>query len=99
MNALIFAGGVAVGVLAMLYHTWSVRRAVEKERQRVDRLHEENRRLQVEMRDLISARDCADAFRRGKERGRNDPTTEAERFARNFEGRRASFRGERSTAA
>ena len=96
MDALIYAGGVITGMAMMLANAWSVRKAVERERKRSDRLMLENARLQDELRDLMSSRDCADAYRRGKEKGRMDPVSDAERFARNFEGRRTQFRGQRS---
>lgn len=92
MEALIYAGGVLTGVAMMLANAWSVRKAVERERGRGDWLREENRRLREEIASLSSARDCADAYRRGKEKGRADPMGDAERFARNFENRRVQFR-------
>lgn len=95
MGALIYAGGVITGIAMMLANAWSVRRAVERERRRCERIQEENRRLYAELRDMASSRDCADAFRRGKEKGRMEPANDAERFARNFEGRRAQFREQR----
>lgn len=93
MGALIYAGGVMTGLALMLANNWSVRRAVERERRRGEWARDENRRLREEIANLHSARDCADAFRHGKEKGRMDPMGDAERFARAFEGRRVQFRG------
>ena len=93
MNALIYAAGVASGVALMLINRYSVRKAVEHERSRSDALRDENRRMRDELINFTHASDCRDAYRRGKREGREDPMTQAERFARNFEGRRVEFRG------
>lgn len=93
-----FALGALVGAGVVLLITRCVKVAVEKERTRADGLREENLRLRAENNSLISARDCADAYRKGKREGREDPMTHAERFARTFENRRAQFAGEKRTA-
>lgn len=86
-----FALGAAVGAGVVLLITRCVKVAVDKERSRADGLREENIRLRTENHNLISARDCADAYRKGKREGRADPMDQAERFARNFEKRRVRF--------
>ena len=49
---------------------------------------------------MQQASDCADAFRRGKSVGRAHPMSDAEQFARTFEGRRVKFvEGTRKEAA
>ena len=93
-----FALGAAVGAGIVLLIIRCVKVAVEKERARADGLREENMRLRAENNNLISARDCADAYRKGKREGREDPMTRAERFAKTFENRRVQFGGERRTA-
>lgn len=93
MNALLYAAGVLTGFALMIANRWSVKKAVEHERGRSDALREENRRMREELLSFTHASDCRDAYHRGRQEGRNDPMTQAERFARNFEGRRVEFRG------
>lgn len=93
-----FVFGAAVGAGVVLLITRCVKVAVERERTRADGLREENMRLRAENNSLISARDCADAYRKGKREGREDPVTRAERFAQTFGNRRVQFGGERRTA-
>lgn len=95
-----FLIGSIVGAGIVLTITRCVKVAVDKERAKADRLREENSRLRAERDNLISARECEDAYRQGKRKGREDPMTQAEKFARNFENRRVQFvsAGERRTA-
>ena len=93
-----FILGAAVGAGVVILITRCVKVAVDKERSRAENLREENLRLRAENNSLISARDCADAYRKGKREGREDPMSNAERFARTFENRRVQFGGERRTA-
>ena len=93
-----FAFGAAVGAGIVLVIMRCVKVAVNRERDRADALREENMRLRNENNNLISARDCADAYRKGRQEGREDPMTRAEKFARNFEGRRVQFGGEKRPA-
>lgn len=93
MNVLIYAAGVLTGAALMIANRYSVRKAVDIERSRSDALREENRRMRDELMNLTRASDCRDAYRRGKREGREDPMSQAERFARNFEGRKVEFRG------
>lgn len=96
MKALIYAAGVLTGVALMIANRYSVRKAVENERSRSDQLREENRRMRDELMNFTHASDCRDAYRRGRQEGREDPVTKAEQFARQFEGRRVEFRGGRT---
>ncbi len=96
MNPFDFCIGLITGIAVMVLNRYSVKKAVEAERNRSDGLREENRRMRDELMNLNHASDCRDAYRRGKQEGREDPMTQAERFARNFEGRKVEFRGGRS---
>ena len=93
-----FALGAVIGAGVVLLITRCVKVAVDRERSRADNLREENMRLRAENNNLISARECEDAYRKGKREGRKDPMTHAEQFARTFENRRVQFGGERRTA-
>ena len=86
-----FTVGALVGAAIVLTINRCVKVAVDKERARADRLREENTRLRTERDSLISARECEDAYRQGKRKGREEPLTQAERFARTFENRRVQF--------
>ena len=86
-----FLLGAIVGAGIVLTITRCVKVAVDKERAKADRLREENTRLRTERDNLISAQECEDAYRRGKRKGREEPMTQAERFARTFENRRVQF--------
>lgn len=96
MTALIYAAGVLTGAALMIANRWSVKKAVEHERGRSDALREENRKMRDELMNLYHASDCRDAYHRGRQAGREDPVSNAERFARNFEGRKVEFRGGKS---
>lgn len=96
MNALIYAAGVVTGFALMIANRYSVKKAVELERSRSDQLREENRRMRDELVNFTHASDCRDAYRRGRQEGREDPVNEAERFARQWEGKRVQFRGGKS---
>lgn len=93
MNALIYAAGVVTGFALMIANRWSVKKAVEHERSRSDALREENRRMRDELMSFTHASDCRDAYHRGRQDGRDDPMNQAERFARQWEGRRVTFKG------
>lgn len=95
-----FLLGALVGAGVVLTITRCVKVAVEKERARTDKLREENTRLRTERDNLISVRECEDAYRQGRRKGREEPMTQAERFARTFENRRVQFAnaGERKLA-
>ena len=93
MSALAYAAGVLTGAALMAANRWSIKKAVETERGRSEEIRKENCRMRDELMSLTHASDCRDAYRRGKREGREDPVTQAERFARNFEGRKVEFRG------
>lgn len=96
MNALIYAAGVATGAGLLAIHQFLVRRAEAAVRARYEaearRLRAENARMRADGDSRERAQDCADAYRRGLEKGRTDPASDAERFARTFEGRRVRFK-------
>lgn len=85
MGALFYASGVLTGAGLMFLHYREVKKAIEAER-----LKYQKRIWQLECER--QAADCADAFRRGVQKGRYSPATAAERFAKTFEDRRAEFR-------
>lgn len=93
MKALIYAAGVLTGIALMAYNRHSVQKAVDNERARSEQLRRENQMLREDLASLNRASDCRDAYRRGRQEGREDPVSNAERFARNFEGRKVEFRG------
>lgn len=95
-----FLLGALVGAGVVLTITRCVKVAVDKERAKADRLREENSRLRTERDTLINTRECENAYRQGKRKGREEPYPQAERFARTFENRRVQFAdlGERRTA-
>lgn len=95
MSALIYAAGVLTGAALMAANRWSIKKAVEIERSRGEEIRRENHRMRDELMNLTHASDCRDAYRRGRQEGREDPMTNAERFARNFEGRKVQFKGGR----
>lgn len=92
---LLFAAGVIAGAGGLALHNMDVRRSVQRVERRKDaelaRLRTAYDRLQEETGMMRQASDCADAFRRGKSAGRAQPMSDAERFARTFEGRRVKF--------
>ena len=96
MNALFYAAGVLTGAAMMIANRYCIRKAVEIERSRNDALREENQKMRSELMNFTRARDCRDAYHRGKRDGREDPMSHAERFARNFENRKVEFRGGKS---
>lgn len=86
-----FLLGALVGAGVVLTITRCVKVAVDKERARADKLREENTRLRTERDNLINTRECENAYREGKRKGRAEPMTQAERFASTFENRRVQF--------
>lgn len=92
---LLFVAGVIVGAGGLTLHNMDVDRSVRLVERRKDaeisRLRTAYDRLQEETGMMRQASDCADAFRRGKSVGRAQPMSDAERFARTFEGRRVKF--------
>ena len=93
MSALSFTAGVITGAALMMANRWSIKKAVEIERSRSEDIREENCRMREEMMNLTHHSDCRAAYEKGKREGRKDPVSNAERFARNFEGRNVQFRG------
>ena len=95
--------GAAGGVSVMVWHTKGIEKAVSKLRSTKDaeirHLRETNAQLRADSDVIQQSRDCADAFRRGKEVGRNNPMSSAERFAKTFEGRNVQFREPRQKSA
>lgn len=84
--------GVSIGLGAAAYYARGIRRAVDEERKRagkaLSQANAELREVRAELTDLQIRQDCSGAYRYGYERGRSNPATAAERFARTFEGRR-----------
>lgn len=85
MGTLLYIAGVITGGGLMILHYHEVAKAVNAERMKYQR------RLQ-ELETERQTTDCADAFRRGVQKGRYSPATAAERFARTFENQRVEFR-------
>ena len=92
---LLFVAGIITGAGAIILHDNEVNRAVRavqvRKNAEIQKLRTEYARLQEDAGILQQASDCADAFRRGKTVGRSHPMTDAEQFARTFEGKRAKF--------
>lgn len=85
MGVVIYVAGVLTGAGLMMLHYREVAKAVNAERAKYQsRLRE----LETERR----AADCADAYRRGRNDGKYNPATAAERFAKTFEDRRVQFK-------
>lgn len=85
MGVLLYVAGVVTGGGLMYLHYKMIYKAVNAERVKYQRRLQE---LEAERRTA----DCADAFRRGVQKGRCSPVTAAERFAKTFENRRVEFR-------
>ena len=88
MGVLLYVAGVITGGGLMYLHYKTIYKAVNAERAKYQRRLQE---LEAERR----ATDCADAFRRGVQKGRFSPAIYAERFAKTFEDRRVEFKGAR----
>lgn len=92
---LLFTAGVVIGAGAVTFHNMEVKRAVKvveaRKNGEIAKLRSAYSRLQEDAGILQQASDCADAFRRGKSVGRAHPMSDAEQFARTFEGKRARF--------
>lgn len=97
------AVGATGGVGVMVWHTKGIEKAVAKLRGAKDaeirHLRELNAQLRADSDIIQQTRDCADAFRRGKEVGRFGPATRAEQFAKTFEGKNVQFREHRVKSA
>jgi len=94
MNGYVLAyiGGILTGAGLLFANHKSIEAALKKSENRhqkeIGQLRTENAQLRRDYNDLERSMDCKDAFRRGKQAGIDDPATNAERFARTFEGRR-----------
>lgn len=92
---LLFAAGIATGSGVLALHDWAVKRAVNAVRAQknaeIAKWKNAYERLQEDAGIMQQASDCADALRRGKTVGREHPLSDAERFARTFEGKRVRF--------
>ena len=101
---LLFTAGVLMGAGAVIVHNMEVQRAVRaveaKKNSEISKLRSAYSQLQEETGIMQQASDCADVFRRGKSVGWAHPMSDAEQFARTFEGRRVKFvEGTRKEAA
>lgn len=96
-----YLAGVATGSGLLILHQKTVEKAVFKIRSERDtevrRLREDNYRLRSNLDSFQRSSECSDAYRRGIQKGRQDPMTQAELFAKNFEGRNVEFRGQRTS--
>ena len=92
---LLFVAGLIVGAGTLALHNREVRREVKKVEDRknaeITKLRTAYARLQEDAGMLQQTSDCADAYRRGKNAGRAEPMTQAERFAKTFEGKNVKF--------
>lgn len=97
-----YLGGIITGVTLLFANRRSIDAALAKQEKaygvEIDRLNRENAGLRRDLDAFVRNRDCSDAYRRGKQDGRNDPVTEAERFAQNFADHRGTveFRAPRA---
>lgn len=86
---LLYAAGIATGAGLLGLHlrqvSAAVRRVEAAKDKEITRLRDANAKLRAEADNIQRSSDCADAFRRGKERGHQ--LSDVERFARTFEGR------------
>ena len=93
---LYYLAGIATGASLLIFHQKTVEKAVAKVRNERDaevrRLREDNYRMRADLDSIQRSSDCTDAYRRGFQKGRSDPMTQAEKFAKNFEGRNVQFR-------
>lgn len=89
-----YLGGIITGVTLLYANRRSIDAALVKQEKmygaEIDRLNWENAKLRTDLDAFVRNRDCSDAYHRGKRDGRNDPVTDAERFAQNFEGHRGT---------
>lgn len=89
-----YLAGIFTGAALIYANKRSVQTALANQRKRheadMQRMIRENANLRQEIDSMTRSHDCADAYRRGKRDGRNDPATNAERFAKTFEGRQGS---------
>ena len=92
---LLYIAGIVTGAGLLTIHEMEVKRAVTSATRKKDtelaKLRAAYDRLQEDTGALQQAQDCRDAYRRGKAVGRSQPMSEAERFAKTFEGHRAAF--------
>ena len=92
---LLYVAGVVSGISALALHIRDVQKAVSGVERRKDaeltKLRAAYERLQEDAGLMQQASDCADAYRKGRAQGRAHPMSEAERFARTFEGKKATF--------
>lgn len=93
---LLFAAGLVTGAGTLTLHNREVQRAVRvveaRKNSEIAKLRSAYTQLQEDADIRERAGDCADAFRRGKREGRSrPPLSDAEQFARTFEGRRVRF--------
>lgn len=100
-----YLGGIITGVTILYANRRSIDAALAKQEKtycaEIDRLNRENAKLRCDLDAFVRNRDCSDAYRRGRQEGRNDPVTEAERFAQNFANHRGTveFRATRAQQA
>lgn len=90
-----YVAGIFTGAALIYANKRSVQAALANQRKRYDtdmqRMIRENASLRQEVDSLTRSHDCADAYRRGKRDGRNDPVSNAERFAQIFESRQGNI--------
>lgn len=93
---LLFTAGVLMGAGAVIIHNMMVQKAVRaveaKKNSEISKLRTAYSQLQEETGIQRQLSDCADAYRRGKSAGaRPRQISDAEQFARTFEGKRVRF--------
>lgn len=98
-----YLGGIITGVSLLYANKRSVQTALNTQQRRHDqeirRLSTDNYALRQELDTVTRNRDCADAYRRGRHDGRNEPVADAERFAQNFDGHRGTVEFRNTTRA
>jgi hypothetical protein len=91
-----YVGGIVTGATLIWLNRRTVQIALDRQRRRMSadlqRTMQENAQLRQELDAMARSTECADAYRRGKNDGRHDPATSAERFAKSWEGRNVQFR-------
>lgn len=98
-----YVGGIATGIALLAINRRSVEAAVAQNRNRSDaeirRLREENNQLRGERDFYVQEKVRETSYRAGYDCGRENPLSEAEKFAKQFAGKNVTFRNTSKHAA